>query len=118
MGKTTTVYLLALLLVTLAVPLPVSGIDGWALGTGFHGALGITKSEAFSTKPQAAGGVSALMDVPLGALPSVGIAFQLHDTLASNLSEGFQYRGTGSQDGQHIPERLVLDNEDGLLELA
>lgn len=92
MVKKTTLYLCFLIFAAL-LPAPVSGIDGLALGAGVYSALAITNGvgDYFTTMPQAAVGGSVFLDIPLFSSFSLGLALQVHDTLASPFSSGGWY---------------------------
>ncbi len=84
--------LLALLALGAAAPHPSGAIDGFAVGAGFNGAVALTRREQLPAKSQGAGSLALLIDIPLYSSLFLGIAWQLHGTLASNLSGGFQYK--------------------------
>jgi hypothetical protein len=94
MNKKTTVLLLTLVLCSAAVPRPAGAIEGLAFGLGLGGALTLTNGEGdyLTTKAQAAGNVSLLLDIPLFPSWFLSLGFDLHNTSVSGFSGGWYYR--------------------------
>ena len=93
MIKKTTLFF-CFLVFAFVLPTPVTGITGVALGIGTHGSVALTDhpDEFYTPKVQAAGAVTALLDVPLFSTLSLGFGLQLHTTTASSLAGGWLYR--------------------------
>jgi hypothetical protein len=98
MGRKTTLFIVLLLGSGLLSPVTAVAARRPALGVGMQAGLAVAddpvgfSSEFYTPKAQAAGALSALLDIPLFSVLSLGLGLELHGTAASSPAGGWEYR--------------------------